>query len=99
MFCDGRVSQTMCFAMVESVKLLSLSRFGMRIRVTQANLAFCFFREKANSLLSARGQKVQKTFKSDTATLEFELGGKSPSLRNGDPRNSMGSTRLGRTWG
>ena len=58
-----------------------------------------FFREKANSPLSARGQKVQKTFKSDTATLEFELGGKSPSLRNGDPRNSMGSTRLGRTWG
>ena len=36
-FCDGRVSQTMCFAMVESVKLMSLWRFGRRIRVTQEN--------------------------------------------------------------
>ena len=62
-------------------------------------LSVFLFREKANSPLSARGQKDRKTFKSDTGPQQFELGGKSPSLRNGDPRNSMGSTRLGRTWG
>ena len=57
-----------------------------------------FFREKANSLLSARGQKVQKTFKSDTATLEFEVSFCTRFFGTGDPRNSIGQT-LGRLWG
>ena len=55
-FCDGRVSQTMCFAMVESVKLLSLWRFGRRIRVTQASWAFFFSRK---SQFSNRLQMVK----------------------------------------
>ena len=47
---------------VETVKFLSLWRFGRRIRVTQANRAI-FFREKANSALIHIGQQVEKTLK------------------------------------
>ena len=56
---------------------------------------FFVVREKANSQLSARGQKVQKTFKNDTGPQQFEVSFCTRVLGTGDPRNSMGFTRFG----
>ena len=56
------------------------------------------FREKANSPLSARGQKVQKTFENANLFLQFEVRFCTRLFGTGDPRNSIGQT-LGRLWG
>ena len=62
-------------------------------------------REKNNSLLPARGQKVQKTLKSDTTTLEFEVsfcarfwGTGDPLLPMGESTSKLSGTLLGRLW-
>ena len=56
----------MCFAMVESVKVVSLWHFGRRIRATLAKV-------KIDGSLDAG------SFKNEMPPLEFELGEKSPS--------------------
>ena len=58
-------------------------------------LSVFFVREKANSPLSVRGQKKQKTFKSDTATLEFEVSFCTRFFGTGDPLLPMGFARFG----
>ena len=82
---------------VETVKFLSLWRFGRLIRVTQENWAF-FFHEKYNSALSHIGQTNQKIIKNSNQFETTEISVCSSFFATGDPLLPIGQT-VGRLWG
>ena len=84
----------MLFAVSESINSCHSHVLGGSFASRRRTERF-LFREKANSPLSARGLKVQKTFKNDTGPQQFEVSFCTRVLGTGDPRNSMGFTRFG----